>query len=441
MNVTSSDAITVGGVCGALVGNATDINTVNDFFTEAGEGSAIGVLVGSLEKGTIRNSRSSAMSYHCLIGGEAKENRFTGRADSEGAVVNSFVRSVENTDRDLPADEYERRKTVERYMYMEVTTPWSPVADMHFTDNHPKHEQMYKKGETYFGLPYAHNCGSLEKFLYYRNEDGTLSEQVPTDKAMARYIGNDCADCVYWAWSRVSGDISFTLTENMILRNGTIPVGNYEKKNQFKTTQEIIEANDEETMFESYAKLHMGDAVLYAPGHIRMVAENAYVYRNEDGTVNPDVSYVLCHQQGASVSRVTENHTTCTAFKRYTFRELLEKYYIPITIEAFKNGVTEPNLRLTNADGETVNEVWKGTVKTNYRINEIRGTVENEKGEAVWTASEFPCLSEHITIFNLSFAKEHFNPSILKKGTYHYKLETLAAGKYVTLKEFEFKVE
>ena len=98
-------------------------------------------------------------------------------------------------------------------------------------------------------------------------------------------------------------------------------------------------------MFESYAKMKPADG-LVCPGHVRMNAAVPTVVRNADGTINPEESYSLIHEQVCYTAhpnhiRIAPDGTHyvaqgCVDIK-YTFRELFDTNYLPVTFAEFQD--------------------------------------------------------------------------------------------------------
>lgn len=293
-------------------------------------------------------------------------------------------------------------------MYIETTYPWMPSKDMLYTDScmkdgKPRHTQEYKKGEWYFGLPYTHMCGSLEKMQANLDKNGAVKESIKKT-GWGRIIGNDCADCVFWALQTVSASPEYVLTDGMICENGMEMLGEYEIKTDEKgrrSTKEICLATDEQKMYENYALLLLGDVIVKGPGgHTRMAAESACVYRNEDGTINGVKSYVVTHEQGGGVSDLQERHSACKTAKKYTFEKLYSDCYVTVTIPEYKTGVKTPVELSCDFEGTTVSALKRASVTSNYRINFV--TVVAKSGDKVVAEkSVFPANGSHNVTYSL----------------------------------------
>lgn len=401
---------------------------------------AAGAIAGHLEA-------SMTSCYNCArsttISGAATADAFYGIAGAAAVKTDCYTRDLSNIEQALPSGELYLRKEVVDHMYEICSIRWSPTVTMTYSDTcggkPNNHDQTYEAGQIYFGLPYTHYAGSLEKFQHYLNSDGTVKDSVPA-AGWANMLGNDCADAVYWAWSLVSAEISFVLTKDAICRGGTYPVGSY-YPNSVTSTAEICTYNGKDVMYESYAQIKMGDALLLGPGHIRMAAESSYVFRNADGSIDPIRSYVLCHEQGAGTgAKQVQMHSTCQTYGKYTFQQLFASNYIPITIKAFEAGTADKvELSTTNKD-LNYDGVGKGIIQSNYRINALTIRILDTRGNPVLDSSVFPSSGSHTLQASLStFRKELYALDLRSGRTYIYEVLATVAGQEQLVQTFRFK--
>jgi hypothetical protein len=380
---------------------------------------------------------SSAKFAKILINGEAVDRPFTGN-DADHLIRHAYRRDLSNLDETtLSEEERKLRETVLDYMIREITIPWQPQNDMDYSDNCSSHHvQHYEAREWYFGLPYTHRCGSLERFCEYLEGD-KVKQSVPRIGWEA-YLGNDCADAIYWAWARVSPSITYQLTKDMIVQNGTVQVGEYELVNH-EATKDTCAANGIEVMSEAYACLRGGDAILYAPGHIRMAAEAPTVIRRADGTIDPDASYLLCHDQG-NVSKQAERHTTCNYRKAYSFTNLFNGNYIPITIPEFAEGKAgEWIYSIDDPLAGTYDGVFYGRLKTNYRIDSVRTVITKKAdNEQAIDYVYYPNKGGHIVEMDLVSFRYVAKIHDLAPGDYHYVLYLTTGAGTAVVEEYDF---
>ncbi len=229
----------------------------------------------------------------------------------------------------------ELRKAAVAYMKEMSEVKWTPEEDVDLTCITKK--LFYKKGETYYGIIYNTNDGvGLETFNEYLH-DGVY--KGPYTKP--EIPGNHCTSCLLVTWRKLGDKNTACYTANMMPQCGTgiLPLGDYIWKQEDTTTIEMVDRTDENTIYEAYALMQEGDAVLYCfgrSGHARMVKE-VNIIRNEDGKINPEESYIITIEQTNSFDpQRTDINTTWYVDHKYTFAKLYERKYVPITVPIFQ---------------------------------------------------------------------------------------------------------
>lgn len=426
-----------GGITGYMKKIARDVNYGGHIKVTADATYAVGAMIGELAGGGITNSYNCARSVQ-IAGGAVKANEHCG-IQNAGTVVNDCViRDVANIEEKTLSDaEYALRKKVVDYAYQATTYRWYASKDMTYSDScGTKHNQTYKAGQVYFGMPYVHPCRSFDEFLYHLDENRTVIDSVPGTTEGLEMFGNDCSDLVYWSWAQVEADLSFTLCKNAICTNGVLAVGNY-KVSATDTTTDICNKNGSQVIYEALAQAKMGDAVL-GPGHIRLVAENAYVFRNADGTIDPLKSYVVTHEQG--FGGLSANHSFCRADYKYTFAKLFSTGYIPVTMEAYGKGVADELVATTTNTDTTIKGVGYGVIHCNYRPDRITLRVLDSKGNAVLDLVDFASeLNQDKRYFALSEFRDEIKEMKLEAGKeYTYEVFVTAGDQEVCVQSFKF---
>lgn len=443
---------------------------VSGTFTGAG---AAGGIAG-VNRGTIENCFVDVKCDRAALAGELSDGEISGCQASCGplvgqmiggkllecvmdAVALSAVQSFTggeatylyrdpHSDDKLTPGQYTLRALAVEHMYRMATIPWSPDVELNWKTvyGHESVTQRYEVGKTYYGMPYTNKYGSYERFLYCFNPDGTLKDFIkaaPTGyDGFDLYVGNDCSGGVYWAWSRIGCSFSFRFTGDAmpLEEGGTLPVGEYAFEPGMETDQ-IRDLNGEQKLAESYAKLYFGDAILQRTkaggGHIRMISQTPVVYRRFDGTIDLDNSYMLTHEQGGNggPARLMGGwNSTWLTNHRYTFRDLFNTHYIPITIRELREGV-RPQATLK----EEVAGINTGRVSSNWRI--ISTTAKVLEGEReIWSDTVFTAIHPFdpdtydtaarstIREVELSVHRENWQESLLQSGkTYRYTVEVL----------------
>ena len=458
ITLTVSGSGAVGGIAGHIsAGTTKNVEYMGKFKLSAGDGEyAAAPLVGKLE-GRLLRGNNSAREVN-TTGTKLTTGDYCGIVSGSGKAEDCRTRDLTNVIAYENASQLEKelRQKVVDYMYAECTMPWIPSWDMHYEDvcgGNRNHVQDFKAGETYFGLPYMHMCGSLERMQYWMNPDGTIRDDLPMKDTCFTgysspyaswdyYLGNDCADAVFWAWQQVSESVSYYLTADMVTQlrdgNGLVKVGSYTIPANAKKTSEIITANTR--IFEAYMQLKPGDGVLYGPGHAMLVADLPYIFYKENGKIDLDRSYVLCHEQGHSTSNVHIRHSTCGVYIKYSFSSLLSTNYVPITVPELANVTVVPVTGSHTVTGTTMEDLWKGEVTTNYVINSVEVVVQDAQGNVIASTMIHPIASTtHFYSYPMSSLKNRMDLTGLKSGqTYHCTVTVQAGSETVKVIDGDF---
>ena len=326
-----------------------------------------------------------------------------------------------------PADATEilqqRREEAEQYMRYMMSMLWQVDQPLTYSykvnsgdiaidrDNYICH---LEPGKIYSGLPYTHGSGDAESFIHFGEflDNGVLrmsnltpdllngSGGVRKANNIAR-IGNDCADAVFAAWSRVSSSITFDNAANMTPKNGCIPVGNYktvpDDADNYAITGDICKENGEEVMFEAYAQMQMADGLTVntsSGAHAMLVFE---VHTVRDGEqINPEESYVLIHDQTSSnykkeLTRLDDTvgqevYVMGGVERKFTFRKLFKSGYLPVTCKEFIDPAPLPAETVTDSEeGLTLDEdsMFAGAFISNYRISDVTLEILDKDGAAL----------------------------------------------------------
>lgn len=222
------------------------------------------------------------------------------------------------------------RERILQYMVDMAAIKWSPKEDIHYYSG--EDDKVFAKGKEYIGLPYTMGNGRtvtlgdpLGGFRSKLDEDGHtyIGPTGPNE-----YYGSDCSSSVEGAWHSVG------LITNAIYTGAMIPgenkniyaVGDYLYSERSAMTKSICSSNTKETMYTSYAKLQVGDALVRRVpsgdgyvGHVRLVRE-----------VQPEAKKVITIEQcGYGIDGWTT--TTWRVSSAYSFEQLFSNFYIPIT--------------------------------------------------------------------------------------------------------------
>jgi hypothetical protein len=358
-----------GGIVGYEQGTAKELNYIAKMKVNADTAFAAGTLVGKLGGGTLNNSYNCARSFS--VTGASSASEYCGAQAANTAVTNCLTRDLSNIEDTLSATEYALRKKVVDHMYAMCTIRWIPTKTT-VIEASGKY-RTFLAGEIYHGMPYDSNQASLEKFMTYIQADGTINTNNASEN-WGRLLGNDCADAVYWAWAQVASDLEFTLTSNIVGSKGVSQVGSFTGFTKGNATKNMCTSNGAATMYQAYAQIQMGDGLLFAPGHIRLASEAAYVFRNANGSIDPNKSYVLFHEQGVggTTGSSTDWRSTCSVNTKITFAQLFKANYIPITIDAFTQEASRKHSVTVSADlGINANGNGTGTMDPEGRFKYV----------------------------------------------------------------------
>ena len=228
------------------------------------------------------------------------------------------------------------RKAAVDYMHEMSEIKWTPSEDIDLTSIIKT--LYYKKGETYYGVIYNTNKGVDGETFCTQLEDGVYKGPITREKA----FGNHCTSAILITWRRLGDKTTAGWTANMMPQCGTgiLPLGNYEIDPEDKRTIDMVERTEPEVLFESYALMQEGDAILYCfgpTGHARMICENVVV-RDADGKIDPAESYVITIEQTSSFDKQSKDgiNTTWYVDHKYTYEMLRKSNYISITVPLFQ---------------------------------------------------------------------------------------------------------
>lgn len=293
------------------------------------------------------------------------------------------------------------RKLCVDFMRLSKTALWTPDEEYTFIKTNKGAMETLEVGQVYGGMPYVGNNGSGNVYRmmdYYDPETGVL--QVKRAGSPVRLFGNHCSGTVYWAWGRVINSFDYGATAYLTHANGFLRLGPYtynEEQTVFGEetgTRSICEANGEEIMFQSYAKLQMADGLVLnnGGGHVVMCAENAHVEYTADGKIDGEKSYVIILEQGshwqekrnASGDHYLMKNSVDT---QWTFATLFKKSYLPFTFAEFLGtDPVEDTVCTATVTGDSVSaEALFGiTVNANYGISDVYAVVKNAEGKEIY---------------------------------------------------------
>jgi len=126
--------------------------------------------------------------------------------------------------------------------------------------------------------------------------------------------------------------------------------------------------------------------------HIRMVAKDAVVIRNEEGKIDGGESYVTTHEQGGG--RTLEPYFSSWSLnKRYSFNSLWQGTYVPCTIKPFVTGEFEEKEVYIDGDVDGYPGLTTGVVHSNYFLDGVTMVITDSQGNEVFDHTMFSTAS------------------------------------------------
>lgn len=252
---------------------------------------------------------------------------------------------------------------------------------------------QWKEGEKYTGIPYSDTKVSLEEFKTYM-VDGTFTYGSTKWKEVP---GNACMSSVFNSIQQFEPNVagwsnqlmpSFDTFQAVICGEYIVPSG-------VRSTNAIITANKLEDIYEAFTNLKKGDLVIttnYDKGtsHIRMLVEEPTIVKNAAGKINSSRSSVKTIEQTNAFDPQRKDGVKTTWFVDhvYTFDALIQKNYIPITLEIYNKDKSECEIPYLYLDKEITPEVLAketavSTIKSNFPIRFIKAELLDKEGNFV----------------------------------------------------------
>ncbi len=299
-------------------------------------------------------------------------------------------------------DTTQLRETAIRAMRDILSIQWCTEKEITYRKTGPVSQKqfLHEPRKTYAGLLYSGANAGLFQFLeFYNPETGCLEYEGSSDD-LKKELGSSCADALLWAWSTVCNSITGGFYPVlMVPNNGYQIVGEYTYNFSVSTYNEmpsyaIIELNPKETIMASYAAVLPADALVStSDNHAMMAIEAATVEYLDDGSIDSANSYVMIQDQRAGGSTFYEHkengHTLYYSGRtsaKYTFDELYEEDYIPVTTTEFL-GLKEYEKATVFVQGdapESLDALANTTVEANYPLAVVNLiTVDADGAESI----------------------------------------------------------
>ena len=347
-----------------------------------------------------------------------------------------------------------RRDSAESYMRNMCTVIWSPEEDILYTTQNKVLPEEAKENtkmqlhadRIYRGMPYAYAGSTLNTFMEYAGEskDGVypisgLNWKLLSGNSKNARVGVDGSSSLILSWAQLGADISMTSTYYMTFTRGFYPVGDYAtQEKKLEKTNLVCYDNGEQKMFASYGQLQKADGLVKVTdegGHA-MMAVSSTVVRNEDGTINGDESYAIILEQTKEFFLAEEHYTDpnlgevytiCGVDVRYSFRDLYDQGYLPITCKALTDPTPLNDVMVSDTiQAADENNLFEGYVNSNRFIDTITFSVIDKNGDTVQQAALRSVRGDNKEVNMTRFTKE--GPELIRGSI---DLSNLPEGRYI----------
>ncbi len=285
-----------------------------------------------------------------------------------------------------------------------ITYKWTPSSDIDLDGT------VFKAGTTYYGMPYVNNRkATLSEFkshittiggnnvyvgpiLGYQELYEGLAANATNEKTFYEgsvqpylehvdngytHIEKFFPGCDYSlivnAWNSVGTNATWPVSLSSFIPSsgkGTVPVGNYDSSASKTDTKTIVDANGQTVMYAAYAACKPGDVLL----NISSKGRSLWVVSAASSGENVTVSH-------GGVTLVTKNdgYSNYTQNKTYTFANLYDSGFIPVTIPELATGLqTQTSAVLTGFDGDLAMKtgVMNGVIESNRQIISVNVSIK-----------------------------------------------------------------
>ncbi|MBE6565042.1 MAG: hypothetical protein E7655_07200 [Ruminococcaceae bacterium] len=335
------------------------------------------------------------------------------------------------------------RQTVVDYMKKLGSIRWTNRVQMDFTSGPIEYAAPnYTSGMVLQGLLYNGGKSTLEEWEY----DLTGNAYTNTKKTdFYKVTGTSCSHSIFAAYQLVAADVQISGATRCIpaMQQGVIGVGEYDYEGNFATTEAMIMGDDktvraaEQRIYAAYAEMTPGDILLQwwlnknnVPlGHTILCASEPVLVYNSNGTINGNASYVLIHEQHATLLEERGYKTTWRLDYKMTFSTLLSRFFVPVSISPMKTGYSAtPYCIVTDLPSgeELAANGLSGRIDSNYRIRWYTVSVKDASGKEVYTDKFFPLECQTA---NIDFIATKDDFASLPKGQYTCELSVAFAQK------------
>lgn len=295
----------------------------------------------------------------------------------------------------------EMREMCVAFMNFSKTALYIPNDYLGFEKNNNGATDEMIKGQIYAGLPYigGGGCGNVYRLMDYIDPaTGVLNMEYI--KLRPNLFGGHCSSSTYWAWGRVISSVEHAFTADITHKNGYLRIGPYTYNDDLAfsstyTTDMVVAENGMDTMYESYAQLHLADGLVNyhsGGGHVIMVTSEPEIVKTADGKIDPVNSYLTISDQHQGWIEYTNESGDLAQMKsnlnkKMTFLKLYEGAYVPFTFAEFLGDKAVEKTEVSiNIEGETVEQLklFTSKVTCNFGISDIYLSLYAPNGREVY---------------------------------------------------------
>lgn len=431
----AKDAI-IGGIVGTNDGNFRNGTMFVEMTVSAKESGDISPIIGYAKSGKAQFIKNEG-GFTVTNGANKNIGLFAGRveakAEIKGAVFLGATNTVDgqlfttytgagerdkvteclyrdNVKEEIPEHIMEMRMKAVQTMYEHGSYVWYLDRDLYYSCwcDLAGCYGMIPAGTEIHGNLYNHKGGSLARLKSMMDENDHLQDwvyDVESFDGWDVYIGCDCSTAVQSGLFAVYAEYDSNLISSVIPTKNPfdqiVGVGDWEWDITPTPSYTIThcEATGEERMYEAYALLRPGDTVnnrlnngLQIGSHIRMVAQDAVVVRDEEGKIDGGESYVTTHEQGGG--RTLEPYFSSWSLnKRYSFNSLWQGTYVPCTIKPFVTGEFEEKETYIEGGNDGYLGLTTGIVRSNYFLDGVTVVITDSQGNEVFNHTMFTTAS------------------------------------------------
>lgn len=293
----------------------------------------------------------------------------------------------------------EMRKLCVDFYRFNKTVLWTPDDSIEFHRTPRGALDAITVGGIYAGYPYSMGTGNCYRLFDYMDEATGLVD-IKKMSRVFRFMGSQCSIGCYWGWGRVINSARYDWTQNMTHARGFLRVGPYtydETLQSFVKTQNtthICKDNGRQTMYQSYAQLHLGDGLVYYTdaGHVVMASSEPHVEYCDDGSIDGEKSHIAIIEQASTWKPYTNEQGDSYLMKDsvdncWSFEKLFREYYIPFTFAEFLGTypIEDTTVSFSHAGKRiSLDQLFAAEVTASHGIADLYATFTDSRGNVVY---------------------------------------------------------